>query len=592
MDYKNQFCGFDNTPDGGMDLTTKPYVYLLNPFAFQFSASICIEKCPSRTEPPTPTNAICLYNVTKPKDEVDLTNKISKGDCAPLVYGGKDVLGRCLPIEEASQILGQVGGLVQNLNVTIGGTSISFNVLMSQGRDVAIQVVSDLIRSWPFIVAGAVATLIVCFIWLLLLRWFAWFIVWLSIIGLNLVMMGLTVWLYFFWDARRKAFDALPQELKLDAQMWEVRGCLAALIIVGIVAGVLLLITVAMGKRISIAIQIIKEATKAVAAVPSIIFLPIFTWAAIAALFLYFLWIMVYILTPKTTVVIEAFGLFSINDQRNSIYLIFYHIFGFLWGWAFLSGLGNVIMAGAFGVWYWTLDKRNVPALPLVISIWRAFRYHLGSVALGSLLLALVRMVRLFLWYARRKTKTARKTVPGVEYVFACLQCCMKCVEIIVKWINRNAYIHMAIRGTSFCKSAGSAFSLLVRNALRLLAVDFVAEFVLFISRLAIAAGVFFAAWAAIRWKADELQLNFTLTPAIAIGLEALVIASVFLSVYHMAIDTLFLCFLEDAERNDGSPQKPYYMSDSLKRLIDVKNAKPVKVQSKKVGVDDEGTEY
>ena len=35
-----------------------------------------------------------------------------------------------------------------------------------------------------------------------------------------------------------------------------------------------------------------------------------------------------------------------------------------------------------------------------------------------------------------------------------------------------------------------------------------------------------------------------------------------------MAVDTLFLCFLEDLERNDGSIEKPYYMSKSLKQIL------------------------
>ena len=34
-----------------------------------------------------------------------------------------------------------------------------------------------------------------------------------------------------------------------------------------------------------------------------------------------------------------------------------------------------------------------------------------------------------------------------------------------------------------------------------------------------------------------------------------------------MAVDTLFLCFLEDLERNDGQ-DKPYYMSKSLKKIL------------------------
>ena len=35
-----------------------------------------------------------------------------------------------------------------------------------------------------------------------------------------------------------------------------------------------------------------------------------------------------------------------------------------------------------------------------------------------------------------------------------------------------------------------------------------------------------------------------------------------------MAVDTLFLCFLEDLERNDGTPEKPYYMSKNLRKIL------------------------
>ena len=36
----------------------------------------------------------------------------------------------------------------------------------------------------------------------------------------------------------------------------------------------------------------------------------------------------------------------------------------------------------------------------------------------------------------------------------------------------------------------------------------------------------------------------------------------------EMAVDTLFLCFLEDIERNDGSADKPYFMSSDLKKIL------------------------
>lgn len=50
-------------------------------------------------------------------------------------------------------------------------------------------------------------------------------------------------------------------------------------------------------------------------------------------------------------------------------------------------------------------------------------------------------------------------------------------------------------------------------------------------------------------------------------------IASGFFKVYAMAISTIFICFLEDLERNDGSAQKPYFMSKSLMKVMGKKNA-------------------
>ena len=47
-----------------------------------------------------------------------------------------------------------------------------------------------------------------------------------------------------------------------------------------------------------------------------------------------------------------------------------------------------------------------------------------------------------------------------------------------------------------------------------------------------------------------------------------------FFNVYGMAVDTIFMCFLEDLERNDGTPQKPYFMSKSLMKLLGKKNRK------------------
>ncbi len=72
------------------------------------------------------------------------------------------------------------------------------------------------------------------------------------------------------------------------------------------------------------------------------------------------------------------------------------------------------------------------------------------------------------------------------------------------------------------------------RNILRLLAVNFVAEYILLLGKVAVATAVFFAAWATMQWQQEYLQLNYTFVPAIIIALESLIVSWIFLSVYHM----------------------------------------------------------
>merc|ERR1711962_458855 len=103
------------------------------------------------------------------------------------------------------------------------------------------------------------------------------------------------------------------------------------------------------------------------------------------------------------------------------------------------------------------------------------------------------------------------------------------------RFINRNAYIMCAVKSTSFCKSARDAFNLLMRNLVRVVVLDSVVDFLLFLGKIVIG---------------------------------SYVIASSLFGVYNMAVDTLFLCFLEDLERNDGSEQRPYKMSKSLQKIL------------------------
>ena len=59
-----------------------------------------------------------------------------------------------------------------------------------------------------------------------------------------------------------------------------------------------------------------------------------------------------------------------------------------------------------------------------------------------------------------------------------CCRCFMWYVQKVMQFINRNAYIMVAVKGTGYCTSAGRAIKLIVNNALRLVAVNIIVDVV------------------------------------------------------------------------------------------------------------------
>merc|ERR1719213_819920 len=67
--------------------------------------------------------------------------------------------------------------------------------------------------------------------------------------------------------------------------------------------------------------------------------------------------------------------------------------------------------------------------------------------------------------YFEQQAKAQKNKVMAI--VLKVAQCCLWCLEKCIKFLNKNAYIQVALMGTNFCTSAKNAFFLILRNALR-----------------------------------------------------------------------------------------------------------------------------
>ena len=102
--------------------------------------------------------------------------------------------------------------------------------------------------------------------------------------------------------------------------------------------------------------------------------------------------------------------------------------------------------------------------------------------AFGPLKVAIIRIIRAVVACFQRKLKQTHNK--AAEYLLCCVQCCLGCLERCIRFINKHAYIITAIYAYPFCKATRKAFWLLLRNILRVAAVNLVATFVLVIGKV------------------------------------------------------------------------------------------------------------
>lgn len=581
---------------------------------------VCVKECPSVNSfalTAKTDDLVCTYDVDKAvaaKDYAQRLQLIKEKKCAPYVLKSEDVLNRCVPTIISSQLSSALNIDGQNVttadNKTVTGDDVKKGSLVVQAmlnlQNLGQKVIADVQQSWYWILAGLGIAMVASFIYVLVMRWIAGLVVWLTTYAV-LTCVGYSI--YYCWT-KYKQLSANPNSGAGDNAFTITTGLHTytnnkdtwyyLTIILGIVLAILVLLLLAVRKRIQIAVALIKESSRAITHMVFSLFFPIIPWILQMILFAWFVGVLVFLVTsgsPSYQVTSNN----NVNDTKNGqscqindyagkvglannytcsfvnftdnnhvFRMQVYHIFGWFWIMNFIIALGQCALAGAFASYYWAVDKKtDIPAFPVAASLYRTLRYHTGSLAFGSLIIAIVQLIRAALEYLDHKLRGQQEQSQVVKYVIKCMKCCFWCLEKFLKFLNKNAYIEIAVYGKNFCVSAKNAFFLLMRNVVRVVVLDKVTDFLLFIGQLSITGGV---AVGSFYWFERQKNLNYYLAPVIIITVGSYMITAAFFSVYNMAIDTVFLCFLEDLERHDGSPEKPYYMSKSLKKILGKKN--------------------
>jgi len=233
--------------------------------------------------------------------------------------------------------------------------------------------------------------------------------------------------------------------------------------------------------------------------------------------------------------------------------------FVFLWNNAFIVALGQILVAFSVCIWFFAKEKLKTPVL------WRSIktilRYHLGSVAFGSFIVALVQFIRYCLKYLEKQAQAQKNRVMAL--VLRVLQCCLWCFEKCIKFLNKNAYIQIALTGKNFCISAKNAFWLIMNNALRFGMVAILGSIIHNIGFVCITVGTALVGYFLVRAMHEEVS---PVMPVIVFVFMGYLVSRVFMTVFGLAVDTSLQCFLTVEK---AKPTDTEFVPSSLKGFVD-----------------------
>jgi len=491
--------------------------------------------------------------------------------------GYKNFLSRCIPDAVTDQA-NVVGGLFSS-----SGAESFFEELMG-----------DLQNCGPQIGQMGVVALVFSLIITLLFRFLAGFIVY-AIIGILIVaLVGGTITLWVLWYLKNKdiggdtsqidsAINAAGANATLENSFLasveasneeEVMYFLIGAIVSTVVLAVVLLILFILRKRINLVIHLFQEAGHAVHAMPLLVLVPLLTFLALALTTAIWIYGTLWIFTAGDPVEDSGTKFIKFTPDTFLWWMRWYHVFGFLWITQFCIACQHLVIAGSVAGWYFSKDKSSVGVSTIVSAFYRLLRFHLGTAAFGSLIIAIIQMIRIVLKYLEHKVKDWEKKGCNGPLIYLlkaflkCAQCVLWCFEKCMKFININAYIETAIYGYNFCRAAMKAFQMLTSNALRVAAINSVGTFVLLLGKLAVVIATVAVSYEIMRIKTETVYVAHPWAPILIAACFSYLTAHCFIAVYGMAIDTIFLCFCEDSARNDGIT-RPYYMSKGMMEFVE-----------------------
>ena len=404
--------------------------------------------------------------------------------------------------------------------------------------------INDLYVTRYAILASIGWTFFLAMFYFLFLRCCAGFITFFLILLVQAGLIVLAVYFYFLHD------DEEEIQAESDTTDYAFFWVFTAL------AAIWLILTLVFCNKIRLAIALVEVTSKYIHKTWCIIFVPFLFFVIVVAWIALWLVLLVFLYTSgEFQSDSKIFASYKMDEKLE--YGFWYHIVMIFYITAVIEAYSQFVYASSACIWYFNYEK-GTENHPIAKSFERGVRYHFGSLVFGATIVAIIRFLMFFVEYVKKQMEKSAGKTQGkcIKCVFCCIECCLACCNKIMEFVNKHAYIQIALKGDSFCTAAWEGFGLIIRNLGRFSALAAISTVFTFIGTIFITVGSCIIGYFLItNVEYFSKDLNSCVLPVVAFGLIGLIMGIVTMSIFSVSGDALIHSFLLDEELNKGQPK-------------------------------------
>ncbi|OAL39219.1 hypothetical protein AYO20_01537 [Fonsecaea nubica] len=229
--------------------------------------------------------------------------------------------------------------------------------------------------------------------------------------------------------------------------------------------------------------------------------------------------------------------------------LVVFVTFAAYWITEWLKNTIHTTIAGVYGSWYFCAGKPGgIPRGATAGALRRATTYSFGSISFGSLIVALINMLRQACSIAQQHEAADGNIIGTI--MFCILGCFISLLDWLVQFINRYAFSHIALYGKAYIPAAKDTWTMMKDRGIDALVNDCLVGPVLTMGSIFVAYVSALLAYLYLEYTHPAYNDGRTFTPVIMafaflIGLQ---ICQTFTTPVGSGVDTIFVAMAWDPQ--------------------------------------------